>query len=239
MESTVWYQDWMAWSSIVAWLSFAIGLAPWFWKKFKKADPVFTPHTSVGLSHRLGITNLNWFLRVENDGGADLDITSIDFIVSDESGSLKLPVWTFYKNPTDVSVFAGFKLKSGESWQGTLASSENIPADDQREHRYIVNETRKQLPAGFNVGVNVSEELQARIINFYRKHFRFKSRGYEVVIRLNSRNGGFYDSQKYRFILYESDVSELQSHSERFLTGDGITWNSNVDVWLQVPVVKA
>jgi len=84
----------------------------------------------------------------------------------------------------------------------------------------------------------VSEELAESINRFYRKHFKFKARGYEIAILLKQRNGNIFESSKYRFTLFESDVAELQSHSLRFSTGDGITWNSSVDVWLYVPVIK-
>ena len=241
MEFTPWYSDWKFWSAVVAWLSFMMNITPWIIKKTRGTNLSLTAYPSISLSHRIGITNIQWHLRLENDGGAELDISSIDLSIKDGDGILIIPGKTTYeKNSLDQSLLAGFKLKPGETWQGFVCFFEHLSIDDQRELRNIENETRQELKskATPNTQPLLSLKLFNRITALYTRTFKFKPREYIVKICVKTKDGKDFFFPGYRFTLYESDVSEQASHSSRYMTGEGITWYSDINTWMQVSIIK-
>ena len=241
MEFIPWYGDWKFWSAVVAWLSFMMNILPWIIKKTRGTNLSLTAYPSISLTHKVGITNIQWHLRLENNGGTELDISNIDLSIKDDDGTLTIPGKTTYeKNSIDQSILAGFRLKPGETWQGFVCFFEHLSIDDQREFRNIENETRQELKSQGTQPIPpiLSPKLINRITTFYLRMFKFKPREYKVKICVKAKGGKEFFFPGYRFTLYESDVSEQISHSNRYMTGEGITWHSDINPWLQVSIIK-
>lgn len=241
MELTPWYGDWKFWSAVVAWLSFMMNISPWILKKIRGTNLLLTAYPMISLSHKLGISNIQWHLRLENNGGRDLDISTISLAIGDENSLLSIPGMAYYeRSAADQSILAGFKLKPGETWQGFVCFFERLSLDDQREYRSIDNSTRQELrrQTGSNTFPIISLELLDKIHSFYLRLFKFKSREHKATICVKTKDNQEFLFPGYRFTLYESDVSELISHTQRYTTGDGITWYSDINTWLQIQVSK-
>lgn len=241
MEVTPWYNDWVLWSAVVAWLSFIMNTLPWITKKFRGSKLSLTAYPSISLSHKIGITNIQWHLRLENNGGTELDISNIDISISDNEGTINVPGKSSYeKNSLDQSLLAGFRLKPGEMWQGFVCFYEHLSIDDQREFRNIENETRKELKMATNQEIPsvLSPSLISRITTFYMRMFKFRPREYKVKVHIRTKCGKNFLFPGYRFTLYESDVAEQASHTSRYFNGEGITWYSDINTWLQISMIK-
>lgn len=241
MELMSWYSDWKFWSAVVAWLSFMMNILPWFLKKIRGTNLSLTAYPTISLSHKLGIANIQWHLRLENNGGRELDISSISLSIGDENQTFSIPGMTYYeRSSADQSILAGFKLKPGELWQGFICFYERLTLDEQREYRSIENSTRQELKnnATLNNQPIISLKLLEKINSFYSRMFKFKSREHNVKICIKTKDDEDFFFSGYRFTLYESDISELISHTQRYTTGDGVTWHSDINTWLPIQVSK-
>ncbi|MNJ21396.1 hypothetical protein D3C77_157460 [compost metagenome] len=244
MDSTPWYLDWKLWSAAVAWLSFLMNITPWIKRRLKGKNLILTTYPSLSLSHRIGITNIQWHLRIENTGGRDLDISKV-FLRIGEKGEINTPLITTYeKSQAEQTLFAGVRVKPGETWQAFFCFWEMDP-DVSREMRNIENATRKELtptPSTTTLFPNqpqMSTDLITKINNFFSRQFKLKPSEFPIEVRIHTNQAGEFKFSGFRFTLYESDIADLKSHTERYPSGDGITWHSNINNWIQVPVAKS
>ncbi|WP_431495251.1 hypothetical protein [Pseudomonas brassicacearum] len=243
MDVNPWYLDWKLWSAVVAWLSFTMNVAPWINKKLKGTKLSVSPYHSFSLSHRIGSANIQWHMRFDNDGGDELGIEKVQIIVRDKTGELKLNAASFFQSKsTDAIVMAGFRLKPGESWQAYLWFCEDLPRDTNRQFRDMESATRKELsesalhnPMAKNV---ITASLYDKTLAFFNKNFKLQPSEYQIEIQVLTTQAKTYTFSGYRFVLYESDIAELRSHTQRYITGDGISWYSETNTWMFVPTTK-
>ncbi|WP_044873068.1 hypothetical protein [Pseudomonas sp. LFM046] len=243
MEVSAWYLDWKFWSAVVAWLSFTMNVAPWFIRKAKGTTLRISPLHSISLSHKIGITNLQWHLKFENDGGSTLNVERVYLDISSDKGQIRIPAFSYFeKNPADQTVFAGLRLKPGEIWQGFLWFNEDLAREQYRELRLIEAETRAELNRGRAQFPDrpvqvIGPQLLARINQFFESTFKLTATEYQVSVTAECKERVF-SYPGYRFTLYEGDISELRSHTIRYLSGDGVSWYSDTSTWMSVTARK-
>ncbi len=240
--ASVWYADWTFWSNLVAWFTFLLLVIPKIRMYLKKSAFTCEVHHSTQMTHKLGATNLSWNVKFENVGGKDVDIRKITVFCEDASGTgIVLPAQSYFVDKfANASIFTGFRIKPGETWQAYLWLIESLTREEERELRGLESSARLDIQLGQTTGVPpiLSQPIHERCMAFFHRRFKPVANEYLVRIEVETSDGKLTNFSGYRFTLFDTDIAELVAYSERYINGDGVYWYSDFPSWIRVEVKR-
>ena len=242
------YSDWTFWAVVASFAAIVLSQLPpmLLWFRPRRLD--VEVHSRIQITHKVGNPNVGMYVSIRNTGGRELRIRSLRLSLTRDSKPLVILVaQNYFETPSSQSsvLFVPFSLKPSESWghvvnflnlfdratEKLYRESESALATDIR--RKIQDRSKDDLNA-----VTAEPILQEPFLKLFEKLFVWQSGEYvaELIVEAEAVSASF--SKKYRFTLYESDVSELKSHIEDYKFGGGLTYNVDKHVGVSVPLTE-
>lgn len=240
------YLDWQFWAAVVAVLALVLSQLPpvrlWFRPKRLEVEV----HSRIQITHKVGNPNVGMFVSVRNTGGRDLRIRSIQLSLSRDNTSLgSLAAQNYFEGPTSQSsvLYVPFWLKPGESW----AHGTNFLNLFDRATEKLYRESESALGADIRAKLRVrakgddrevlaDPQLVAPFLALFERLFIWQPGEYLAELRVDAEPGSASFKRVYRFTLYESDSTELRSHTQDYKFGGGLSYNVDRHIGAFVPL---
>lgn len=241
------YLDWQFWSAVVALLALALSQLPpvRLWFRPRKLD--VEVHSRLQVTHKVGNPNVGIFVSVTNSGGRNLRVREMNLAVSRDGKSLgTLPAQNFFETSSSQNsvLFVPFTLKPGETWAhgaNFLQLWDRATEKLYRESESVLSaDLRRKFaarPEGDKNPVKAEPELVKPFMEMYERQFVWFPGEYVIELSVASEPGSASFSKKYRFTLFESDSTELRSHTDDYPHGGGLSYNVERHVGVFVPLL--
>jgi hypothetical protein len=158
-----------------------------------------------------------------------------------------LPAQNYFETSSSQAsvLFVPFSLKPGEQWaHGTnfLQFFDRITEKLYRESESaLLTEIRLKIAASAETdksAVVADEKLIKPFIDLFERNFLWLPGEYVMELSVDTEPGSASFVKKYRFTLFESDSTELRSHTEDYKFGGGISYNVDRHFGLSIPLVR-
>ena len=240
------YLDWQFWAAIVAVLALVLSQLPpirlWFRPKRLEVEV----HSRIQVTHKVGNPNVGMYVSVRNTGGRELRIRLLKLSLTRDNAPLPVLIaQNYFESPSSQSsvLFVPFSLKPGETWaHGTnfLNLFDRATEKLYREGVSALNtDIRAKLrarPAGDEQSVVAEPALVAPFLSLFERLFVWQPGEYVAQLQVLAEPGSASFSRSYRFTLYESDYTELRSHTEDYKFGGGLSYNVDRHMGAFVPL---
>lgn len=240
------YLDWQFWAAVVAVLALVLSQLPpvrlWFRPKRLEVEV----HSRIQVTHKVGNPNVGMYVSVRNTGGRELRIRSLQISLTRDNAPLAvLSAQNYFESPSSQSsvLFVPFSLKPGEAWaHGTNflnlfdRATEKLYREGESALGADIRAKLKARPAGDERPVVAEPALVAPFLALFERLFVWQPGEYVAELRVLAEPGSASFSRSYRFTLYESDSTELRSHTEDYKFGGGLSYNVDRHVGAFVPL---
>lgn len=240
------YQDWQFWSAIVAFLALALSQLPPVHLWFRPRRLEVEVHSRLQVTHKVGNPYVCMCMIVRNTGGRELQILSMKLAVARDGTPLgTFHAQNYFESPSSQSsvLFVPFSLKPGETWaHGTsfLQSFDRATEKLYRESESALSaDVRRKIatrPKDCQEAVRVEAELVKPFLNLFDRLFVWLLGEYVIELIIGTTPGSASSGRPYRFTLYESESTELRSHTDDYAFGGGLTYNVDRHVGVFVPL---
>jgi hypothetical protein len=233
---TPFYFDWGFWAAIVAAIAVLLSQLPPIRHLVRRPKLRIELYSWISVLHKVGNPNAILHIILENTGGRDVRVKSIEAIFR-RNGT---PVFTLpaqnYSPRGDFKeqvLLTPFTLEPEKEWSHMAFFFK--PFDRKEEKRYRELESRlkadiaSKLPTGDQklITLVVADEDNIKPIRtFFEERFAWLPGEYEMTVRVNTQPPNALNDKTYRFVLYESDSEDLKNNADGYKHGDGIYWES-------------
>lgn len=242
------YLDWQFWSAFIAILALVLSQLPPVYLLFRPRRLEVEVHSRLQITHKIGNPNVGLVLSVRNTGGRELRVRSLQLSISRDGVSLgNFPVQNYFETPSSQStvLFVPFSLRPGESWAhgaNFLNFFDRSTEKHFRESEAALGiDIRRKIqvrPEGNEQAVIAEPELVKPFLDLFQRLFMWTPGEYVIELSVVAEPGTASFSRKYRFTLYESDSTELRSHTDDYKFGGGITYNVDRHMGVFVPILQ-
>lgn len=237
------FGDLKFWAIVISVISLAFSIYPTIrnWWKGKKLQ--IEPQDAVMLSHKLGHTNLNWALTLVNSGGLTIRIKTLHIVLKKDGELVKIPMRNFFRtfDAKIPSLYSPIILKPGEEATHVFCFFHKLPRSEDKALGEIIWQAQQELSkpvaesldAPFKMAqpLKLSEGILSKIDAIFQKNFYLKCGEYEVSVYAQDEYKNNIASRTCRFTIFESDERNLRLVTERYPSGDGITYHSEQNIW--------
>lgn len=201
------------------------------------------PQDAVALSHKWGYTNINWALTLINTGGVTIRIKKLHIVLKKDGKSFNIPMRNFFRTPDAKfpSLYSSITLNPGDEVNHTFCFFHKLPRSEEKAIREIISQANHELsqPIEGSSGDSfkfiqprkLSEEIINKIDAIFKTNFLLTCGEYEIGVYAQDENGNNIASRTSRFTIFESDERDLRSITERYPSGDGVTYHSEQNAW--------
>ncbi|EGK71669.1 hypothetical protein METUNv1_02175 [Methyloversatilis universalis FAM5] len=240
------YLDWQFWAAVVAALALVLSQLPpvHLWFRPRRLD--VEVHSRIQVTHKVGNPNVGMFVSIRNTGGRELRIRSLRIVIARDSAPLlTLPAQNYFETPSSQAsvLFVPFSLKPGDTWaHGTNflnlfdRATEKLYREAESALRADIQKKLKAKTVQDNEMVVAEQELVAPFTKLFNDLFVWKPGEYVAELIVDAEPGSASFSKKYRFTLYESDSEELETHTDDYKFGGGVSYNIERHVGVFVPL---
>ncbi len=234
MPVDVWYTDTNVWTVLLAGLSLILSQLPPVVTWWRPGRLVIELDERFTISHFLGHPNCQAYLSIRNTGARSVRVTKLRLDVTRPSGALiTMPAVGYFQYVNSESHLAlfPFSVSAGSEWAHLTNCAERVTESD--EHR--LNSFISSLQTHFR---NIEEgaratnpqadfppltppEIWDQAKNEFDKCFSWERGEYHVQVAAQSRDKE-WRSNKYRFTVYETAVTQLKGHVSAYISGDGL-----------------
>jgi hypothetical protein len=185
------YSNWQFWYFVIAATAVLLSQLPPIHILVKKARIDCETFSKLLITHRIGNSNAQWHLIIENTGGRIIRIKEIYLVFKRlNDPSFKLPAQNYLKTPDESEpvIFTPFRLKPGEEWAHVINFFMPIERDDEKEFRFIESSIRidilnKKGIDGLNKQmIETDDAYVSRAKIFFEKHFKWKRGEWEIEL---------------------------------------------------------
>jgi len=237
------FGDLKFWAIVISIISLAFSIYPTIRNWLKGRRLQIEPQDAVMLSHQLGYTNLNWALTLVNTGGLTIRVKNLHIVLKKDGEAVKIPMRNFYRNfdAKAPSLYSPITLKPGEEATHVFCFFHKLPRSEDKALGELIWQASQEIskPVGraldtpFNMAqpLKLSEEILSKIHAIFQENFYLKCGEYEISVHAQDENNKNITSRICRFTIFESDERNLRLVTERYSSGDGITYHSEQNVW--------
>jgi hypothetical protein len=247
------YMDWSFWAVVVAFIAVLLSQLPPIHVLLKKAKLDLELYSKISITHRLGNSNLQLHLILNNIGGRRVRVKDIEVsIFKDGSHLMDLPAQNYLQNQNDQNtvLFTTFALDPKNEWAHITNFLNFFGRDDEKEYQKIEGDLladfrshQKELKAK---GADASDEfyehpkeLVQPAFEFFENHFRWKAGEYNMSVKVVTDSKSADITRSYRFTVFESHMEALSAIKEHFKYGGGLYWNPKIQTSVILEVSEA
>jgi hypothetical protein len=244
-----WYLDWALWSSLFALAAIVLSQLPPLHILFRTRRLDIEVYSRVRVSHQVGNPIISLVISLRNAGGRKLRIRSLRMSVSrDGRQAFNLPGLSFFESATAANsrLFVPFDIKPDETWVHSVMFSSPLERQDEKILRASTSAIRSDIDAKIQLrpegapktAVEAAPNLVEPVEKLFDSSFAWYPGEYVVTLQVEVESIATPRSKKYRFTLYESDTNELRARKDDLKFGDGVYFQSNKHVFLDVPLSR-
>jgi hypothetical protein len=229
------------WTVIISLTSLLISLYPSIRAKIKGSKLSIEVNNTISLSHKYGLTNVQWPLTFINDGGTDVRIKKISIKLTRNDKQVVLPAQSYYRTSESSSpvMFSSIKLKPGEEISHNFVF---FPLLDRQEERTIrALESRAKIETApdhslISAPKLVSPVTLSQLTEFYKRNFDLKHGDYQIELVIATSTPTKIPTYKFRFTIFEGDEDDLRSTTNGYVSGYGVCTPTTSTVWFNMPL---
>jgi hypothetical protein len=231
------------WAIVISIISLAFSTYPTIRNWWKGKILQIEPQDAVMLSHKWGHTNINWALTLINSGGVTIRIKKLHVILKKDGELVKIPMRNFFRtsDAKTPSLYSSIALKPGEEATHVFCFFHKLPRSEEKAIGEIVSQANHESslpiegssggPYNFVQPRKLSEEITNKINTIFQANFYLTCGEYEICVYAQDENENNIASRTCRFTIFESDERNLRSITERYPSGDGVTYQSEQNTW--------
>lgn len=248
MPPTPIYLDWQFWAAIAAFLALVLSQLPPVILWFRPRKLEVEIHSRVLVSHKVGNANVGSFVSVRNTGGRALRIRGMKASLSRDGKAIAvLPAQNFFETTSSQAsvLFVPFSLKPGEQWAHGTNFLQFFDRTTEKLYREsesaLLTDIRQKIdarPEADKSAVFAEAVLIKPFMDLFERNFLWLPGEYVMELAVDAEPGSASFVKKYRFTLFESDSTELRSHTEDYKFGGGISYNVDRHAGLTIPLVR-
>ncbi|AZZ75293.1 hypothetical protein CCX46_09065 [Pseudomonas sp. RU47] len=237
------FGDLKFWAIVISVVSLAFSTYPTIRNWWKGKMLQIEPQDAVALSHRWGYTNINWALTLINSGGVTIRIKKIYIVLKKDGKSLTIPARNFFRT-TDAktsSLYSSITLKPGDEANHVFCFFHKLPRSEDKAIREIISQANQEFSQPIQSSTSnsftvleprkLSETTISKIDAIFKTNFHLTCGEYEISVYAKDENNKDIASITSRFTIFESDERDLRSITERYSSGDGVTYHSEQNTW--------
>lgn len=237
------FGDLKFWAIVISIISLAFSTYPTIRNWWKGKMLRIEPQDAVMLSHKWGYTNINWALTLINPGGVTIRIKKIHIVLKKDGEIFRAQARNFYRtsDAKTSSLYSSITLKPGEEVTHVFCFFDKLPRSEEKLIREIISQANhefsKPIEGASGESFNflqprkLSKEITNKIDAIFKTNFILKCGEYEISVHVQDENNNNLASRASRFTIFESDEQDLVSITERYPSGDGVTYNSELNTW--------
>ncbi len=246
VSSTPFYADWTFWVVSISFLALVLSQLPPVHLIFKPAKIDLETYSRIHITHQVGNPNLQLHLIISNIGGRDLKIlgSKID-LYREQKLITSLVAQNYLQDPADLSpiLLTRFLLKPNEEWAHLVNYFTLFNRKEEKTYRDAMHILKNNIlnqgkPANSTDLVEADNSLVDPFLEMFDEKFIFEAGEYEMVVKIETDKQPIDIEYNYRFIVFESDTSELISCKDDYKYGDGIYWDSTKHLGINIPIAK-
>lgn len=233
------YSDPKVWSVGVAILALVLSQLPPLHKLFRRGKLKLDVYEKGSITHMLGNPNMQFHLILNNTGGKQVTITSINAKLSRDGKIIDtLQGQNYIKNPESNGqiILTKFKIKPNEEWIHSTNFFNNFSKTDEKQCKSIIKRVRDDISEKLKAKdesskdlVVTTQELISEMNSFFNKNFIWETGEYTLEISISCENTKHDLTKSFRFTLFESDSDELKEYETKYKYGESILYNSKTD----------
>lgn len=229
------------WAVIISLISLIVSLYPSIRAKLKGAKLLIEPLDTISLSHKYGLTNVQWPLTMTNNGGTDIRVKKISINLTRSGAPVALPARTYFRTSNSLTpvMFTALKLKPGEEFSYNFGF---YPVLDRKEERLLREleskakiETAPETPALPHPKL-LSLETLNQLTEFYKKNFYLKHGEYQIELFVVTVPPTKIPDCKFRFTIFEGDEEDLRNTTNGYISGQGVCTPATGIIWFNIPL---
>lgn len=229
------------WALIISVTSLFVSLYPSIRAKIKGSKLLIEARDNIALSHKYGLTNIQWAITLINNGGVDIRIKHIFIKLTRNGVPVELPVRNYFRTSDSYIpvMFSALKLKPGEDLSYNFGF---CPALDRKEDRLIRElESKAKIETASDGSLLSSPKLVSpgtlsQLTEFYKRNFYLKHGEYQIELFAITSPTAKIPDCKFRFTIFEGDEDDLRNTTNGYVTGDGVCSPPVGTVWFNIPL---
>jgi len=248
VSSSPFYLNWEFWTVVMAALAIILSQLPpvvlWFRPKRLEIDV----HSRLVVTHKVGNPNLILFLSLRNSGGRRLWIQGVKLDVWRDGTSVgSLPAQYYFVSPAsqETILFTPFALSPDETWAHATTFLRWFDRNTEKEYRAAESTLRadiqsklRERPENDNNPVVAEERLVRPFFDMFQRLNVWEHGEYQLRVSVTVAEMALPFCRNFRFTLFESDVTELKSHTNDYRFGGGLSYNVDRHMGIGVPLVR-
>lgn len=229
------YLDWQFWAAMLAALALVLSQLPPVILWFKPKRLEVEVHSRLVVTHKVGNPNLSLFLGLRNTGGRNLWVRAMRISIARDGQVVgTFPAQNFFETPTSQNpiLLVPFLLKVGDGWFHTTSFLNFFDRQTERTYRAAEAVLRRDIQAKLaarpredKAAVEAAPELVAPFMATFERLFAWQPGEYEMELSIDTDSKVRAFHRRYRFTLFESDSTELRSHTDDYKFGGGLAYN--------------
>lgn len=228
------YLDWKFWSVVVSAIAIILSQLPPIHIFLRRAKLGVEAYTRMHITHKLGNPNAQLHLIISNAGGREVKIKNITLqVCRGTEDSFTLPAQNYLQSPGDKEavLMTSFKLKPNEEWAHIVNFLNYFSRVDEKLYRQLESNLRQDILRKRDtledktIDVAGDDGNVQPLLAFFEKKFRWLSGEYSVTLNVQVEPEKASVRKDYRFTLFESDSTELQSYRDDYKYGYGVFLN--------------
>jgi hypothetical protein len=233
------YSDPKVWSVGLAMLALVLSQLPPLHKLFRRGKLELDVYEKGNITHMLGNPNMQFHLILNNTGGKQVTITSINAKLSRDGKIIDtIQGQNYIKNPESNGqiILTKFKIKPNEEWTHSTNFFNNFSKTDEKQCKSIIKRVRDDISEKLKAKdesskdlVLTTQELISEMNSFFNKNFIWETGEYTLEISTSCENTKHDLTKSFRFTLFESDSDELKEYETKYKYGESILYNSKTD----------
>ena len=245
MLTAPFYQDWQFWSAVVAAFALVLSQLPPLHVVFRRPKLKCEAFTRIHLTHRVGNPIAQWHLIIENTGGKDIRVKSIELRFSRNGADIiTLQAQSYLRTPDaqENVMFTPFRIAQGQEWAHVINFFNLFSRDDEKEFRRIESAMRSDIRSNREALVDKSQDVATDLkilgqaMAFFERHFAWEPGEYEAKLKVATDTERANIEKTFRFTMFESESLELRRYTEGYPFGAGVVFNTPAHTGILVPV---
>jgi hypothetical protein len=231
------FSDWGFWAVVIAAVAVLLSQLPPVRDLLRRTRIQVDPYDRLTLTHWLGNPNIHWFLQLRNTGGRKVRIESINLrLSSDHEAGFEVRAQSFAPpdNSTASFLFTPLTLKPDQEWASVVHFFRPFSAADERATNQFIKPLKKDITDKLKARRRESSEVSGPVeadtalvepaIKFFEKTNIWAAGEYQLVLKVLCDPPRVSVSRSFRFVLFESDIQELEESVENFKYGWGVCY---------------
>ncbi len=248
VSSSPFYLNWEFWAVVMAFLAIVLSQLPpvilWFKPKSLEIDV----HSRLLVTHKVGNPNLFLFMSLRNIGGRRLWIKEAQLGVWRDSISVgSLPAQVYFASPSskETILFTSFALSPDETWAHGTNFLQWFDRNTEKAYRAAESALRadieiklREKPENDKNLVVAEEHLVKPFLDMFQRLNVWEPGEYKLRLSVTVAEMALPFCKNFRFTLFESDITELKSHTNDYRFGGGLSYNVDRHMGISVPLVR-